>query len=683
MAYWRPAGILLLLLPILFVTASAYSSTQLNTLLVSYNISPGLIAQLTPVYLNVSGVEYILLYNHTMPYFLVNASSDSFVINASSIYSVIHSYIFNQSYASLNFSQLAKQMKAYQASSSGPIDDCLHETGLDTGLTCNLSNYCYACQVVPVCKAVLDNTSGPTGVLGQGIMEFEKQYNALNKSYSAFYASTSNVTKANVLQKIAQLMSSFANITNLTTTLHENPIFPPENVTPNMLATCTSYYTPTSAPWYCTALGFCEALTFNTTLLGKMQDEINAINSTPLSNEQIFSLAERLASTELGYVLPVLSKQHYALLQHILNTQLSNYSTLISSVSSLLSHVNNSTLLNSTLNLEKAYASLQSNYLTENITQQAQIVASMLNNVSEMYAKLNATYAHLLSLADNNTASLIKAELTNPYQQGLASLAFLQLSLNKQLSGSISNVSSFELMLSNLSSKLKHYQTSSYTLADFARGIDGAFARPIVYSMHLPYASAKALAPFIGSLLALIIGIVVLGALAFVRSYLKLKRKIVVNEKTRRNWLLLFAIVGVGIILYYAASLSLLEYANAHASPSTFYASLQNAKDVIIAINGTPTLNAYSCASSIGARLGSMGKHAVLISLANGLCKVGNATVGEDYCLNYYSALNDPIIMLSNSSQAGIGIYSLYGTLLSYSGNATVMQACYPYLLLN
>ncbi|MEM0147256.1 MAG: hypothetical protein QXF85_02270, partial [Candidatus Micrarchaeaceae archaeon] len=61
----------------------------------------------------------------------------------------------------------------------------------------------------------------------------------------------------------------------------------------------------------------------------------------------------------------------------------------------------------------------------------------------------------------------------------------------------------------------------------------------------------------------------------------------------------------------------------------------------------------------------------------------GNNTMSVSACMNYYSALNIPIILLTNSTGSGIGLYSLYGTVLNYFGNVSVMNACYPKLLLN
>ncbi|MEM3482786.1 MAG: hypothetical protein QW091_01095 [Candidatus Micrarchaeaceae archaeon] len=662
----------------------AYSLTQLNTLLVRYNVSPSLIASLKLVYINYSGVEYAVLYNNTVPYFIVNTSSDSFVLNATSIYDIIRNYTMENALAGINFSKLNTQMNKYQSSSSGPINDCLHETGLDTGLTCTLANNCDSCQVVPVCKDVLDNTSGPSGVVGLGIIKFENQYSVLNSSYNAFYSLLHGINSTNALLRIAGLESAFYNISNISSTLYQNPIFPPTNVTPNMLATCINYPTLTNAPWYCSAVGFCEQLTYNASLLNTMQNEINAINRSPLSNQQVYALAQKAGAIQLSYVYPVLSRQRYAALQTAINSSLGNYSVMINNVEGLLSHVNNSTMVSDLVLLEKSYSTLQNNYLTENISSAVNSTALLLNNLSALYEKVNGTYSRILNLASENTAKLLEAQLTNPMQTGLVNLAFQEMGLNSILSkGNLSNTANLQANLENVSAKAKAYGTAAFGLVEISRAIDGAFARPLAYALHMPYSSAVAASPLLGSLLSLIIGIVAILCLVFVRSYLSLKHKLVLNRRTARNWRLLTYIAILLLIVYVLATYVVLVYANAHAPYSAFASAVANSKYVVIAINGTPTLNTYSCASSISAKASALGKNPVLVSFVGNLCKLGNNTMSVSACMNYYSALNIPIILLTNSTGSGIGLYSLYGTVLNYFGNVSVMNACYPKLLLN
>ncbi|MGC8547703.1 MAG: hypothetical protein ACP5MC_01700 [Candidatus Micrarchaeia archaeon] len=672
-------------LVLLLGSVRAYSSTQLNTLLVEYNVSPSVIAELKPVYLNVSGKEYVVLYKNATPYFVVNTSTDSFVINATSIYQIISNYTFNTSFSKINLSNISSQMKAFEASSAGPIDDCLTETGLATGLTCNLSNYCNSCQVIPVCKIVLDKTSGPSGVLGIGIMQFESNYTKLNSSFNNFFSALSNVNRKNILFKLAQLNSSLQNISLLTRTIYENPIFTPQNVTPDMLATCTNYIAnPSSAPWFCDALGFCEATTYNYSLLGNIQKEINGFEALPLSNQAIFSIAEQAAATELSYVFPVLSRQRLAQLNKAISSELGNYNETITNIESLLSHVNDTKLENGLVLLEKSYAALQSNYMSENISKAANETAQLLSNLSREYALDNASYTSALELAGNNTAKLLEAQLTNPNQKGLASLAFSELKLNSELGQSgISNVISINENLQGVSSKLAKYSTGSFSLIELARLVDGSFARPLAFALHLPYYSAVSAMPLLGALLSLIIGLVTLLAITFAKSYLMLKRKLVVNPRTRKNWRRLYEIALIIIAAYVIATYALLAYANSYAPFSAFKSSLQGSKYVVILVNGTSSLNAYSCASKIAAAATSIGKQPVLVTLSNGVCKLGNSTaMSFNACMNYYSAINAPLILLGSGSQV-LSLYSLYGTKLEYTGNATAMSACYPALLLN
>jgi len=127
------------------------------------------------------------------------------VLNATSIYNIIRNYSINYTLAHTNFTLIASQMHRYLNSSSSQVTDCLHETGLDTGLTCTLANHCQSCEAVPVCQAVLINTSGPTGVFGLGIMKFEKQYNLLNSSEASFFAALQGINRTNDFLGFQQL----------------------------------------------------------------------------------------------------------------------------------------------------------------------------------------------------------------------------------------------------------------------------------------------------------------------------------------------------------------------------------------------------------------------------------------------------------------------------------------------
>lgn len=673
------------LLALLFGMSHAYSQLQLNQLLVSYGIPPSLISQLKEVNVTYAGINYTILYKNSTPYFVVNTSSNNFVLNATSIYEIIRNITLAKSLSSINATLLANQMQRYQQSSAGPLYDCLFETGLASGLTCTPSNYCQSCQTVPVCRKVLVNTSGPTGVLGIGIEHFENAYDLLNSSYSAFYANLRNITSTNAAFKINALAAAFANISNITTNMYRNPIFPPVNVTPNMLATCINYPTLTSAPWFCTALGFCEALTFNYTLLNTMQNEINALKALPLSNQGIFAVAQNTSSTELLYIEPVLSKQRLSELQRLIATNLPNYNQTVTAVEQLLTEVNSSGLANQLIQAETYYGRLVNNYLTENLTQAVNKTAAVVENLTSTYRQLNASYAYVVGLASNNTARLIEAEITNPNQKGLVSLSFEELGINNEINkGGITNLTQIELEVQSIANKAKAYQTGSFSLVELARAIDGAFGRPIAYSLHLSYNSAIGLMPWAGALLSLIIGLLVVFALKFMQSYLVLKKRLVLNARTRRNWRVLFVLLGIAVIVYVIITFALVAYANAYAPFSAFSSAVHASNTIVILTNGTPSLNTLLCSSKLYSKILDLGKQPVAAYNIGGYCRIGNATVGTiDDCLNAFAVRNEPVIMITNSSSAGISLYSLYGTVLYYSGNASIISACYPEFLLN
>jgi hypothetical protein len=620
-------------------------------------------------------------------YFLVNASSSNYslVLNATTVYSIIRNYTIGTALNTTNFGSLSMTMHRYENSSSGPLNDCLAQTGLTSGATCTATNYCESCQFIPNCKKVMDATHGFAGFFGSGIMQFETNYTMLNASFSLFYSSLSGISKSNVITSLAQMNNAFANISSITQSIYKNVIFPPTaNVTPDMIGGCINYITQSTAPWYCSSLGYCENLNYNYPLLASMQTELNRINSLPFSDAKVLQLANSTVKTELIYAYPVLSNQRLAILNGILNTTLLNYGTLVNNSVLLLSHINNGTLTRYLLILESNYTSTVKNYFNVNFTQANKTLAAEFANLSNAYSALNSTYSSVLSVAENNTAKILELQLSNGGgSQDIGNLAFSELALNSNITAkNITNFTDIGSRLNALSSRLSGYSTSPLTFAEMARGIDGAFIRSIAKAFGLSYSSAVSLAPLIGSSLSLIIGAVLLLLLVVFRLRLKHKRKLVVNPKTAKNWRSVFIFLMLCVILYVEITYSLLSYASSFAPFGAFKNAYSSSASMVVVINGTQTSGESACASKINAQLLRQGKRMQLVQFSNGFCKAGNVTQSVDSCMNSYAEENLPVIMLSYNTQDKLNLYSLYGTVLSASGNDAVMGTCYVSLFL-
>lgn len=674
--------------------ASAYSITQVNSLLASYNVPANTIKALQPVNLTYAGRQYLVMYNASNPLFVVNLTGAySMVLNATSIYGIISNYTLTTSFRQINFSALNRQMHLYVNSSASSLNDCLVETGLSSGATCTVANYCASCIFVPLCKCLLIGSGCPTGtkppgggvngIFGRGIIKFENQYIALNASLGQFFGATANVNINNVLQNTAQLSSAFLNISSITRSIFLNPIFPPTaNVTPNLIAGCSSYVNQTIAPWYCSALGYCSSINYNYTRLAYISSLLSGIKSLPLSNSQVFQIAYNVSNGESVYAYPILSKQRLAQLNAILNNTIPGYAALVNRTSALLGHISNATLQNDLKAIRGNYNNVTANYFNANFTRANATLALQYAALSNDYAKLNNTYAAVLGYAANNTAKIIALQLYSGTTTKLSDIALAELALNSQISsGAISNVSGINLQLMALAQQLSQFSTSPLTLTEFARSVDAPFIRSLASALGLGYPNAVALAPLLGSLLPLIIGAVVLVALFFFRYYMTLHHKLAVNKRTAENWRVVFVAAVVAVFLYTVATYALLSGASTLAPFSAFQGAYRASPSVVVAVNGTPTLSEYTCASRISAQALLQNKKAVIASISSGLCRVGNSTSTASSCLSFYANSNIPVIMLTNSTHSSIGLYSLYGTILSIWGNGTVMNSCYVSLL--
>ncbi len=671
--------------------ASAYSPSGVSSLLAGYNVSSQLVSSLKPVVLNYSGHSYVALYSSAgILYFLINASSSpySIVLNGTAIYRVVGSYTVNQSIAGYNFTKLRNAMRSYIGSGASNLNFCLDITGLSTGLTCTLANYCSSCQAVPHCADALNAFGGPSQPFGLGIMQLGNLSTQLNSSLAAFYAATNGVNASNILQKRAQISAAYANISSATHSIPIDSVFPaPSNITSNMVAGCVNYVNVSKAPWYCKMADYCDAVNYNYTALAGVQLLINGLGSLSLSSVQLQAYAANVSARETSYIGPVLSGQRKAQLDAVLAAAAPDYGSLVNGTASLLSHVNDSSLSSMLVALESGYRNATANYLSENFSKVNETLGMQYSSLSTYYASLNRSYGSALSFARNNTAKLLELQIDDNQLSGqLAAAALLQAKVNAELTGQsgVSNVSSVASQAKQVAAMLAPYSVYSLSLVELARWADAGFIEGMASALGTGYSSSVALAPLFGALFSLIIGIAILAALFVFRSYMTAKRRIVNNERTRHNWHNFMLVVAVLVVLYVVFTYALLAYANGSAPFGAFSNAYAGAGSVVVALNNTPSpsLSQYTCASKLSAAILADGKKPVVATFASGICKVGNTTDTVSDCMDYYGAHGVPVIVLTNSNQSSMSLYSLYGTVLSLGGNESVMNACYASLLL-
>ncbi len=664
-------------------TLHAYSMQGVNSLMSQYAV-PGSVANgLGAVSLTYSGHTYVALYQGDALYFLVNATDAnaySFVLNSTTIFNVIRGHAVSASVLTADFSAAAAQMHLYQDSSAAQISDCLLETGLSSGDTCTLNNTCYSCQIVPVCRKVLTATGGANGTFGLGVMTFAAQTAQLNESFNAFYSAAAAVNTSNDPAELSRMNAAFFNISNITQVIYQNPIFPPTASSAALQPTCNGYLSlPISRwPWYCTAVGFCAGLNYNYTKLDQIRVMLNNINALPISDSQVQAIASNASANAGRYVTPVLSVQQQARLARLLNATLPGYGALVSNATSLLTHVRNSSLSYDLATLQSSYANVTSNYATVNLTVANRTLSAQYATVARLYGKLNATYSALTGRAQNNTEKLLELQLKGDISPDVANLAFQESALNSAIfSGGLGSLASLAAQANSISQRLSSYSTGVFTLTELARAVDGPFIRAFASGLGLGYSDAVSLAPLLGALLSLIIGAVVFALVLLYRSRMHRRHKVVLNHRTRRNWTIFLAFLLVLVLLYVLATYLLLSQAGYYAPFSAVKGALGSSRQLVVAINGTPTAEEYACANAIRAQLLAENRTVEVVTFASGLCNAGNVTESTDACLGAFAGAGVPVVVLAEGAAQNVSAYSLYGTRLTLSGPAGLMDSCY------
>ncbi|MDE1824974.1 MAG: hypothetical protein KGH61_01305 [Candidatus Micrarchaeota archaeon] len=685
---------------VLINCVGAYSITQVYSSLSSYNVSTALSSSLTAVNATYLGSNYVTLYQGTTPFFVINVSSSPYliVLNATQIYNIIRPHVLNASIKLANYPQLSSMLKRYQSSSSTSISDCLVETGLASGATCTAANYCQSCGLNPDCSKALYATGGPTGTIGIGIMQFESGYGILNSSFNNFFALSKIVNSSSIGKDQALLNSSFANISSISRSLYQNPIFPPlANITNSQFAACSNYIKGSqpsftsnvpslSGPWYCNAVGFCQFVTYNYSLLNQVQVMLNNINALPITNQQIMGVAANTSVLEDTYVLPVLTKSKNSQFATLMNTTLAQYRPSVNKTAMLLTHLSNATLSSQLLGVQGAYANLTQNLLSVNLTKATASLALKLSAMQSTYSRLEASYLNVTALASNNTALLIMAQLDSKSQApNIASLAYSQLAYNIQVNGKLSNATAVAAQLTAYSRQIKGAFYGSeplFSLTEFTRALDAPLVGVLAPLIGPSYQSAIALVPFIAPLTSALVGIVILLLVYAYYASLMGKHKLRISPRSISAWRKVFLIIAALVIIGIAINYAYASAANASAPSGAFNSAISSASSVAIIINGTQTPNETSCATALSSQLGAMHKKVIRATISNSLCTVQNRTISAGSCMSQYAQQGIPVVLMTSASTSSIGIYSFYGSVMSVSGNDAFMAACYPAILI-
>ena len=667
--------------------AQPSTPTSLSTFYSKFNVSSTVQSAL--VYKNISynGGNYLLAYYNGNPYFLLNATSGySFVLDPVEISLIITPTIIQSSISQINLTYLSDSLAAYNKSSAQPLQDCITETGLNQpNASCTTANFCESCRTVPVCNKVLTKV-GYGSPFTVGINILQSNYTALISNISIYEASLTGLESASTAQAaLANLQSAFGSISTITQNIGQNPVFPPP---PNAnFGQCANYgsatgvFNPKSSNWVCSAIGFCQFLTYNYTKLNDIQGYISRIDSLPMSSTQIAGVAQSVSSNGNKYALVILTEEDLALKNRIDNTTLAGYNAVAAGVALLGASISNASLTAKFNTLSANYSKLQNSYATANLVALNATLAKQFAALKALYLPLNASYFAALKTSQNNTAMLLslESESSTPGQQ-VVSLSFQEASLNDLLTSKPSNIAAIDANLSALNKKISQVPHTAPILSEVSRSIGVPFASVLLGSSS--FASETANAPLVATIPAIIISIVIFAALYLLYRRLRVRGRIRRMHSTSRNWKILFVIAAVVLLLYILESYSSAAIANASSPLASAASAIGYAKSVVIAINGTSNPSLLACQTKIYGVLKGQLKNVSRISINGQACVAGSSIQTTDECMGHYIATGTPVIILTNSTKNTLTAYSFYGTVLSQSGNAQFTNACLASLFL-
>ena len=665
----------------IFGSANAAGTHTLNQFLSSFNISSSAINSLAYTNITYDSGNYLLAYSANTPLLLINTTSGySFVLNPASISSIISAAVVKANLKEVNTTYLSGSLQAYNKSSSGPLLDCLQETGLNQpNASCTSQNFCESCRTVPVCAQVLSGV-GYGSPFQIGIGALQSNYSHLESNISLYLSSVSMLSSGSA-QGITNINRAFANISSITQTLYQNPVFPPPQSA--NYALCSPSKPATSQPWFCSALGFCQFLTYNYTILGNLQNYLNKINGITLSSSQVYAMAQGISSHENNYTAVILASDELKQMNVLLNTTLSGYNGIASGSAALLLNISNATLAARLSTVKANYTLLLTSYATVNMMQISNTVARQYAALKLVYLQLNASYGSAVSTSRNNTALLLElgSESSVP-QQSVVALSIRETQLSSQLSSRPSDINSLNGNLTALNTEIKAVPHNSNFLADIARAIGAPLASAFAGSGS--FSSGVKEAPFISVIPAIIIAAIMLIVFYRFFHHLNRRQRIRMHGHARRNWRILSAAVVVILAIYIIMAYSASVAANGNAPLSAATAAIRTSSTVAVAVNGTSNPSLVSCENTITSSLAHEGKKVITLTMAGGLCRVGSggAVQTPDQCLAQYASSGVPVIILTNSSQNTLTAYSFYGTVLSQSGNQQFTNSCLASLFL-
>ena len=670
------------------ISSSAFVTLHANASLTSFlstYLSNTAIANSTFIQMSFRNNTYLLMNITPSKHMLINTTNGfSFVLNSISASSILKPTLVALYYPNQTIlSRLNSTMHGYINEAAPPLTDCFILTGLDR-FNATLENGVFSCQTVPKCREAMYVTGGPSGPFGLGIINFSVQYNKLNSSYSAYFATLSDLSQSSITSNLAKLSSYLANVSSLAVQMPQNPLFPiPANMSPSQFSSCI-YYTPTTAPWYCVAIGYCQYTSFNSTRLASLQSLINGLLAEPLTSSNIKTFANSTISTTNLYVEPVLRRLNTDAFNAFISATLPRYNATVANVTLLLSRFQNTSLNQSLAELETTFTAFRAASINQNITAASLTMNSLLENISSAYAQFNSLYMPVFSKAFNTSLLVVLRELDyGQLPTGLAQIAAQDQQVTSELARRVSpsELSTIENSIMGINLNATSYQGEA-SMPAFVKAVDGPFVVYLLSASPLPVGSKIGSGALYAALLSFIIGTALL-MLFYILTYHRLHRakRIRHTKRVRRAWHLLFVVLFILVLVYTYETYAYASLATSFLPISGFFARAASSNTIVVAINTNSAnvlnVSVVNCATALRKTLTALNKSVQSMQLSNYTCVSSSTsnTVAPN-CYDVVLSSGTPAIQLNANASSYITNNGLYGTVLQASGSPTYGGSC-------
>ncbi len=671
----------LIALALIFALQLNAHAASLNGYLSTY-ISNSTLSSATFYNQTLNGASYIIVQTGQINFTVVSNMSGTYALitNATTIQGVLTPFLTSKYYPTpIQLSLLNSSMQSYKRYGYANISDCLVETGLSQN-TCTLANICQACQSSPVCKRVFDQVGGPSSPFGLGIINFSVQITNVNSNYSQYFALLKAISPSNAGTTLSELSSLTNNISAISSTLNQNPLFPPP--TSASFSQCNSGLNPTQQPWFCVAVGFCSSIPQNASALNTVRFTLANLEASLPTTAGIGSISHNSSTTTQGYINSYLSTKNGAALTALISTYTPKVDSLLNSSEALLARYDNSTLNSSVLLLQNEFKSVETAGVNQSIVLAGNALNRIFANTTTTYAATTNAYDQVYGIAQNNSAAILADQLS--YRQvpsQLAVLANQQQEINTKINSRITS-NDFTTLLPQLQ---EIRVESALFIAPLTAGymiktLDSPFISAMLGPYNTPIPQKIAGAPFYAMVESLIIGILIILVVVVI-TYFRVMRKgkLKGNKKAQTRWMAVFIVLIILVILYAYSTYTYANSATAFLPFNNFLNTVKANGNVYIALNGSAASNSSigSCVTTIQNYLTKASKTVQVIRLTNYSCVSGsNISVLGLNCYNDILGSGKPVIFISQAQENNITYRGLYGTVLYASGNVTAGTYC-------